>query len=74
MNNYVKYNCYEIRDLNKTKIWSSKPIEIKEKSVKNQKYILHATGDCDVNGRKYIALPIDCDHNDSEIKKKYNLM
>jgi len=75
MNNYVKYNRNEIRYLNTTKVWTIKPIEIKEQSVKkNQKYILHATGDCDLDGRKYIALPIDCDHNDLEIKKKYNLM
>ena len=75
MDNYIKYNCSEIGDLNKTKVWSRTPIEIKEQSdKKNQKYILHATGDCDLNGRTYIALPINCDHNDSEIKKKYNLM
>ena len=70
MDNYIKYNYNEIRHLNKTNLWSRTPIEVKERSFTNvQKYILHATGDCDLNGRKYIALPTNCNHNDPEIKK-----
>ena len=47
MDNYIKYNYNEIRDLNKTNLWSRTPIEVKERSFTNvQKYILYATGDC----------------------------
>ena len=37
MDNYIKYNCSEIGDLNKTKVWSRTPIEIKEQSDKKPK-------------------------------------
>tara|TARA_B100001093_G_C26422143_1_gene840316 strand:+ start:64 stop:303 length:240 start_codon:yes stop_codon:yes gene_type:complete len=40
----------------------------------NCKYILHATGDCNaINGRIYVALPIDTDCNNRYIQEKYNL-
>jgi len=77
---YKQYTNSEIHDLNKTKLWFNTPINVKEKNTekntekKEQTYILHATGDCDMNGRKYIALPYDCNVNDPAIKRKYNLM
>jgi len=72
--NYKQYTTHEISDLNKTQTWFQKPIEIKgDKKDKNEKYILHATGDADMNGRKYIALPYNCDTSKDDIKTKYNL-
>ena len=71
---YKQYTNHEISGLNKTQTWFQKPIEIKgEKKDKNEKYILHATGDADMNGRKYIALPYNCDTSKHDIKTKYNL-
>ena len=72
---YKQYSNSEISDLNKTQTWFQKPIEIKgDKKDKNEKYILHATGDADMNGRKYIALPYNCDTSNQAIKQKYNLL
>ena len=72
---YKQYTNREISDLNNTQTWYQKPIEIKsDKKDKNEKYILHATGDADMNGRKYIALPYNCDTSNQAIKQKYNLL
>ena len=75
---YKEYSNHEISGLNKTQTWYQKPIEIKSdtsyKKDKNEKYILHATGDADMNGRKYIALPYNCDTSNQAIKQKYNLL
>ena len=72
---YKQYTNHEISGLNKTQTWYQKPIEIKsDKKDKNEKYILHATGDADMNGRKYIALPYNCDTSNQAIKQKYNLL
>ena len=72
---YNKYSANDIADLNKNKLWYGKPITIKEYTKINEtKYILHATGDCDLNGRKYIALPDSINSKDSDIKQKYHLM
>ena len=81
---YKHYTNTQIRELNKTNLWLRTPIytpiDVKEKKPEKgkqegeQTYILHATGDCDMNGRKYIALPSHCNHNDSKIKKIYNLL
>lgn len=73
---YKHYTNSEIKELNKTKLWLKTPINVKEENttVNKQTYILHATGDCDMDGRIYIALPSKCNHNDPNIKRKYNLM
>ena len=81
--NYKQYTNHEISDLNKTKTWYKTPIKWyetpnkeKEKTDKKNeqvKYILHATGDADMDGRKYIALPHNCRTSDEAIRKKYNL-
>ena len=39
----------------------------------DEQFVLHATGDCDMNGRKYVALPQGCNTSDPDIKRKYNL-
>ena len=43
--------------------WSSEPL-----------YNLHATGDADLNGRKYVALSVGTDTSDPRIRREYNLM
>ena len=74
MNNYNKYTSQNIRDMNTSYPWRSQPIEIKEiKTDLKSAYILHATCDADVNGRKYVALPSNIILDD-KTKKKYNLM
>ena len=72
---YNKYTQSGIDRLNNTPTWIGCPIKIEErKERKEQTYVLHATGDADLNGRKYIALPSKCDVSDPTIKRKYNLM
>ncbi len=74
--NYIKYTDNEIKELNKNKIWYNTPINIQKHDCNNNKvkYFLHPTGYANLNGRKYIALPSDCDTSDPYIKKKYNLL
>mgnify|MGYP001413123784 CR=1 FL=1 len=72
---YNKYSAKEINDLNTTRVWRQTPITIKDETNSNKtKYILHATGECDLNGRTYIALPASVNINNPDIKKKYNIM
>ena len=81
MNNYNNYSSQNIKDMNKSYPWFSQPIIIKHTSNKNtsnkntseSKYILHATGYADLNGRKYVALPSNIILDD-KIKKIYNIM
>ena len=47
---------------NKTN-WSSEPL-----------YNLYATGDSDLDGHKYVALPVGTDTNDPRIRREYNLI
>ena len=73
-NNYKKYNINDIKEINKSYTWCSQKIKVKTISNNtNTNFILHATGDADLDGRKYIALPSNITI-DSDIKKKYNLM
>jgi hypothetical protein len=72
---YNKYTASEINSLNNTPTWIGSHIKIEDKKKNTeQKYVLHATGHADMNGRKYIALPSKCDVSDPTIKRKYNLM
>tara|TARA_B100001769_G_C22112312_1_gene602139 strand:- start:56 stop:271 length:216 start_codon:yes stop_codon:yes gene_type:complete len=67
---YKKYDEKGIKELNMKETWANCKIDIK---LDSSKYILHATGDCTMNGRKYIALPSNVDHKDPNVIKKYNL-
>ena len=73
---YNKYSTNDITQLNKSDVWYRTPITIKEEtnSNKTNNYYLHATGDSDLNGRTYIALPASVNTNNPDIKKKYNLI
>lgn len=55
-------------------IINAEPLYSAEKNTyDNVKYKLYATGDCNVQGRKYVALPENMQITE-EIKKQYNLM
>jgi hypothetical protein len=81
MSDYNQYRSHEIISLNQTKLWRNTPIAIQskertkdQKDQKDQKYVLHATNDATLNGRKYVALPSDVNVSDPEVKKKFNLL
>ena len=66
------YSEKTIQYMNSGTLWNH-CITIKKKD-KNDSYELHATGDADLNGRKYVALPTGTNIKDPRIIKKYNLM
>ncbi len=69
------YTSEEIQSMNTTNIWkNSIHIYQSNNHNKNQQYELHAVGDCDLNGRKYIALRKGTDTTDPKIREKFNLM
>jgi len=70
---YKKYTSKEIDWLNNTSTWVRTPIVKGEAKKNDEKFVLHSTGDCDMNGRKYVALPQGCNTSDPDIKRKYNL-
>ena len=82
---YRNYTSYSITSMNGSSTWrDSISIALPEttKSNKSNKsswssqplYNLHATGDADLNGRKYVALPVGTDTSDPRIRREYNLM
>jgi hypothetical protein len=75
-NNTYFYN--DIMALNRTQTWCRKPIKIiQERNYNNNeemRYIIYATGDADMNGRKYIALPYYYDVSTPHIKSQFNLL
>ena len=66
------YSEKTIEYMNYGELWND-CITIKKKD-KNDSYELHATGDADLNGRKYVALPKGTNIKDPRIIRKYNLM
>ena len=76
MGDYIKYSSSGVFDLCKTKTWSGclNTTYIDKNKEKGTTYVLHATGDCDLDGRKYIALPANLNINKNSVKTKYNLM
>lgn len=53
--------------------WQNCITQDNSNTSKTDSYVLHATGNADLDGRKYIALPLGTKIDDS-IKQKYNLM
>tara|TARA_Y100000816_G_C25844609_1_gene441293 strand:+ start:47 stop:277 length:231 start_codon:yes stop_codon:yes gene_type:complete len=49
----------------KKSLFSNKPV--------SSEFELHATGDADLNGRKYVALPKGTELTD-KVRKQYNIM
>ena len=72
MNRY--YTLSTIETMNYTSTWNHCIKFSKSKSKSDILYELHPTGECDLNGRKYIALPKNTNINDPNIRKKYNLI
>jgi len=70
-----QYSLEQIKIMNLSYPWSNciKPTPDDFKTSSTGRYILHATGDADLNGRKYIPLPVGTEIT-PEIKCKYNLM
>ncbi len=69
--NYI-YDYNSIRSLQASNTWRG-CLSCPERS-KSNKYILVATGDCDLDGRKYVSLPVETNLSDPIVKQKYNLM
>ena len=69
------YTWEQIQSMNSTSIWkNSIHIYRLNNQNKKQQYELHAMGDCDLNGRNYVALRKGTDTTDPKIKAKFNLM
>ena len=69
------YTSKQIQSMNLTNIWkNSIHIYQPNNHNKEQQYELHAMGDCDLNGRKYVALRKGTDTTDPKIKVKFNLI
>ena len=75
---YRTFSRTEINSMNYSDTWRNcitiddKP-DRKYKDKKVEDFKNYATGDCDLDGRKYIALPADLKITE-EIKRKYNIM
>ena len=70
----IKYTYEQIISLNANDLWKNCIIIEKKNNYKDIIYELHPTGDADLNGRKYIALPVGTNINDPIIRIKYNLI
>ena len=71
--NYL-YNKSELESMSYNKLWRGNLEIINDRHLGNTQYELHPTGDCDLNGRKFLALPTNTNVKDPEIIRKYNLM
>ena len=69
-----KYTSEILTSMNYGTLWNNCITVPKDIKNNSDVWELHATGDCDLNGRKYVALPPGTNTKDSEIKAKYNLM
>ena len=70
---YRQYTDGQIQSLNCSFPWNGTLSRPAAETSKTGLYELHATGDADLNGRKYVALPSGTKLT-SDVKKQYNLM
>lgn len=70
-----QFSVNELSKINSEYPWNGSIKKINDnKNDDKKKFILHATGYCEImNGRQYVALPADLKITD-DIRKKYNLM
>ena len=73
------YSSNSISSMNSSKLWRNsiqKPDTYVKKNAWDSEplYNLHPTGDCDLDGRKYVALPVGTDTSDPRVREKYNLI
>ena len=74
MNNSPRYYTeMDITRMNSSYPWNGTLSYDESNKSKSGLYEYHATGDADLNGRKYIALPKGIKLTE-EVKQKYNLM
>ena len=73
----MSYHSEEIYQLNQGYPWNKsincELVQNNKKTDSEKKYKLYATGDADLNGRKYIALPENHKLNETD-KIKYNIL
>ena len=67
------YTSGQISAMNCSYPWSGSLSCADDKKSSSGLYELHATGDADLDGRKYVALPKDTKITD-EVKRRYNLI
>ena len=68
-----RYTSGQVTYMNHNYPWSGSLTLGSEKEGPTGLWELHATGDADLNGRKYKALPVGIKITE-EMKRKYNLM
>ena len=71
MDNYKTFSLDRVRDMNCQPLWQG-TIHIPNGSNPSVNYKLVATGDADVRGRIYVALPSNLVIDD-DIKRRYKL-
>jgi hypothetical protein len=69
---YNTYTKEQIHSMNFSSTWRGTLSTPGQKSESGL-YKLHATGDADLNGRKYIYLPADMEIT-KEVKERYNII
>lgn len=67
------YTSSQISSMNNSYPWNGTLSCTDDHKSTSGLYELHATGDADLNGRKYIALPKETKITE-EVRRKYNLM
>ena len=74
MSSPPRYSRERLNTMNYGALWNQGIIIPENIKNKSDEWQLHATGDADLNGRKYVALPPGTNTKDPNIIKKYNLI
>tara|TARA_B100001093_G_C26293955_1_gene786457 strand:+ start:370 stop:594 length:225 start_codon:yes stop_codon:yes gene_type:complete len=69
---YNTFTKEQINSMNLSSTWRH-TLSIPNQKSESRLYKLHATGDADLNGRKYISLPADMEIT-KEVKERYNII
>ena len=67
------YSIDEIRKLNTKPTWNHTIRVCAQPDDSKRKYALYPTNEADMNGRKYVSLPVGINTSDPVVRKKYNL-
>ena len=76
---YFQYSSSKLQQMNYSYPWNGSIIDNRQSYFSkfskdpNTKWELHATGDADLNGRKYVKIPVGAKITD-QMKKDLNLM
>lgn len=63
----------QLNGLRRRDEWTNKLHLERANSKPDTKYVLYPTGNCDMNGRNYVALPKDLQIT-AAVKRQYNLL